>query len=399
MKYIQKIAAVAVWGFASMLLLSCNEKLEPSPSRTGEKPAPVTSFEVSSIAGGAIISYELPKGGDLRYVKAVYTLADGTARENRASIYSNSITVDGFATAGEFNVDLIAVGVGEVESDPTPVTVTALTPPYLKTLETLAEDGNLEATFGGIRLRFQNETEAPIVIHVLARNDHGEWEPAQDFYTKLASGVFNVRGFPAEEREFGLFVTDRWNNRSDTLTGTFVPIFEEMLDKSLFREYNLPTDTWQAHTGFRTPQVLWDGNDRVEVTIFHTAPGTGMPQHFTFDMGVPATLSRFLMYSRLNHEYRFNHPKVFELWGSNAPDPAGGWESWTKVGTYTSVKPSGSPLNEQTADDIAYARAGEEFDVEDQAEPYRYWRWRTLDTWGGNSDVALGELTFFGTAN
>lgn len=399
MNYIQKLTWIIGWSCICCFFLSCQDDLEPAPSRTGEIPSPITSYEVKSIAGGAIISYELPNSGDLRYVKAVYILADGSVRENRASIYNNAITVDGFAESGEYTVDLVAVGVGEIESDPTEVTIHALTPPYLKTLETLAEVGGVQATFGGIQLRFENESEAPIVIHVLAKNDNNEWEPAQDFYTRLANGVFNVRGFPAVEREFGVFVTDRWNNHSDTLTGAFLPVFEEMMDKSLFREYNLPTDTWQAHQGFRTPQVLWDGNDWVSSTIYHTAPGTGIPQHFTFDMGVSATLSRFLMYSRLNHEYRWNHPKVFELWGSNAPNPDGSWESWTKVGTYTSVKPSGSPPGEYTADDITYARAGEEFDVEGQVEPYRYWRWRTLDTWGGNSDVSMGELTFFGTAN
>lgn len=392
MKSLQKLMML-------LLMAACEDNLEPAPSRQGEKPASVTSYEVRSIAGGAIITYELPNSRDLRYVKAVYTLADGSARENKASIYNNSITVDGFATAGGYTVNLIAVGVGEVESDPTPVSITTLTPPYLKTLELLAGEGNLEPTFGGIRLRFQNETEAPLVIHVLAKNDLGVWEGAQNFYTRLPAGVFNVRGYPAEEREFGVFVTDRWNNRSDTLSGTFLPIFEEMMDKSLFRAFNLPTDTWEAHAGFHSTSVLWDGADRVATTIFHTRPGTGIPQHFTFDMGVRATLSRFLMYSRLDHEYRFNHPKVFELYGSNAPNPDGSWESWTLVGTYTSIKPSGSPLGEQTSDDINYARAGEEFDVEDQEEPYRYWRWRTLDTWGGNSDVALGELTFFGTAH
>lgn len=397
MNYLKKLIPVMGGCWLALLFAGCEASLEPSPSRQGEKPSPITAYEVSSIAGGAVIKYELPTSRDLRYVKAVYTLGDGSVRENKASVYQNTLTVDGFAAAGDYQVELFAVGVGEVESDPTEVTVTTLTPPYLKTLQLLAEEGNLEPTFGGVRLRFQNETEASLVIHVLAKNDLGEWESAQNLYTRLPAGVFNVRGYPAQEREFGVFVTDRWNNRSDTLTGAFVPIFEEMMDKSLFSELRLPNDTWQAHRGFKTPVVLWDGNDRVATTIFHTAPGTGLPQHFTFDMGVEATLSRFLMYSRLNQEYRFNHPKVFELWGSNDPNPDGSWESWALVGTFTSIKPSGSPLGEETTEDIEYARAGEEFDVEDQAEPYRYWRWRTLATWGANSDVALGELTFFGT--
>lgn len=395
--YIHKLINATSWCCICLLLFNCSDNLEPSPARKGEKPAPVTSYEVKSIAGGGIITYELPNNSDLRYVKAVYTLSDGSVRENRASIYHNSIIVDGFAEAGEYTVNLIAVGVGEIDSDPTPVKVTTLTPPYLKTLESIAKEGNMATTFGGVQLRFENETEAPIIIHVIAKDSTDQWVSERDFYTQLAAGTFNVRGFPSEEREFGVFITDRWNNRSDTLSNVFLPIFEMEMDKSLFREYNLPTDTWEAHSGFKTPKVLWDGADWVSSTIFHTAPGTGIPQHFTFDMGVAATLSRFLMYSRLNHEYRWNHPKVFELWGSNAPDLDGSWESWTLVGTYTSIKPSGSPGTEYTSDDITYARAGEEFNVEDQEEPYRYWRWRTLDTWGGNSDVALGELTFFGT--
>ncbi|WP_257670348.1 DUF5000 domain-containing lipoprotein [Parapedobacter tibetensis] len=386
------------WGWICLLLFSCAEGLEPAPSRQGETPNPITTYEAESIAGGAIISYELPASSDLRYIKAVYTMADGRVRESKSSIYKNSITVDGFAAAGDYQVDLIAVGVGEVESAAKSITITALTPPYLQTLETLAGEGNLNATFGGIQVRFENMAEAPLVIHVLAKNDLGEWETARDFYTKLSSGGFSIRGFPAVEREFGIFVTDRWNNRSDTLIRPFVPVFEIMMDKSLFRQYNLPTDTHVKHSNFYSTQVLWDGADWVSSTIFHTAPGTGIPQHFTFDMGVAANLSRFLMYSRLNHEYQFNHPKVFELWGSNAPNPDGSWESWTQVGTYTSIKPSGLPLGEQTTDDFNYARAGEEFEVEYQEEAYRYWRWKTTDTWGGNSDVSMGELTFFGRA-
>lgn len=395
--YIQKLIYTTAWCAVCVLPLSCSDDLEPSPSRQGNKPDPITSYTVKSIAGGAVITYELPDNSDLRYVKAAYRLSDGSLRENKASVYHNSILVDGFAEAGEYEVDLIAVSVGEVNSDPTPLEITTLTPPYLKTLESIAKEGNMKATFGGVQLRFENETEAPLVLHVVAKDSVGQWNAERDFYTQLSSGTFNVRGFPSEEREFGVYITDRWNNRSDTLSNVFLPIFEEQMDKSLFQEYNLPTDTWEAHSGFKTPKVLWDGADWVSSTILHTKPGTGIPQHFTFDMGVAATLSRFLMYSRLNHEYRWNHPKVFELWGSNAPDPDGSWGAWTLVGTFTSIKPSGSPGTEYTADDIAYARAGEEFNVENQEEPYRYWRWRTLDTWGGNSDVALGELTFFGT--
>lgn len=379
-----------------LLLYSCVDTLEPAPSRTGNKPSPLINYQVQSIAGGAIITYDVPNDPDIRYVKAVYKLADGSVRENKASIYKNSITVDGFTSAGEYEVDLVTVAVGEVESDPKKIKITTQTAPFIKTLESINTADNIKPTFGGLQFSFKNETQAPLIIHVLTKNENGHWETAKNFYTKLLEGTFNVRGYESIEREFAIYISDRWNNKSDTIIAKLTPVYEVMIDKSLFKTYNLPTDTYTAHNSFFSTQVLWDGNNRVESTIFHTAPGTGIPQHFTFDMGVPAMLSRFLMYSRLNHEYRFNHPKVFELWGSNSPNPDGSWESWTLLGTYNSIKPSGLPLNEFTADDITYARAGEEFNIENQQEPFRYLRWRTLDTWGGNSDVALGELTFYG---
>ncbi|KGE13154.1 DUF5000 domain-containing lipoprotein [Sphingobacterium deserti] len=393
---LHRILQISIAVYFVLLVGACKDNQEPAPSRVGEKPDPIVNYQIQSIAGGAIISYDLPNNRDLRYVKAVYTLGDGSIRENKASIYKNSIVVDGFAQAGDYPVSLISVSVGEVESDPQPLTVKTLTPPYLKTLEALEKDGSLLPTFGGIRLNYENSAEAPLVIHVLAKNAQGQWERATDHYTKRSTGLFNVRGYSAEARDFGVYITDRWNNRSDTLVRTFVPVFEVMMNKSLFKTYNLPTDTYAAHTGFRSTEVLWDGADRVATTILHTKPGSGIPQHFSFDMGVSAMLSRFVMYSRLSNEYRFNHPKVFELWGSSNPSTDGSFDSWTLVGTFTSIKPSGLPLGEQTADDINYARAGEEFDVESQTAPYRYWRFRTLDTWGGNSDVALGELTFYG---
>ncbi|MEH6304083.1 DUF5000 domain-containing lipoprotein [Olivibacter sp. CPCC 100613] len=384
--------------FLCILFNGCKDTLEPAPLRSGDKPQAITAYKVQPIAGGAIITYDLPVSQDLRYVKAVYTLGDGSIRENKSSLYKNTITVDGFATAGEYPVELIAVGVGEIESDPTSLNVTTLTPPYLRTLELLGKENNMMSTFGGIRLQFENETEAPIVIHILAKDDGGEWKPALDHYTRLPNGVVNVRGYPAEERTFGVYITDRWNNRSDTLTGTYLPIFEMMMDKSLFKTYNLATDEYTAHAGFGTVNALWNGVSDADggTNIFHTRPGTGMPQHFTFDMGVKATLSRFVMHSRRNHEYRFNHPQRFELWGSNEPTSDGGWDSWTLIGTFSSIKPSGLPLGEQTADDLAYARAGEEFDVEMEGQAFRYWRWKTLETWGGNSDVSMAELTFYG---
>jgi hypothetical protein len=169
-------------------------------------------------------------------------------------------------------------------------------------------------------------------------------------------------------------------------------------DKSLFKAFKLPTDISDEY-GWKL-ENLWDNNTGAnggDPAGFHTG-GSGLPQWFTIDLGQVAQLSSFKLWQRDNALYNVANPKVFEVWGSNNPNPDGSFDgSWTKLQTFTSVKPSGQPVGQNTDADKAFARAGEKFNFPAGIPAVKYLRFKVLETWGGTNYIHLLELTFFKT--
>jgi len=162
-------------------------------------------------------------------------------------------------------------------------------------------------------------------------------------------------------------------------------------DKSLFKEYKLPTDI-SSEYGWVLPRV-WD-NIKGQDQGFHTG-GSGMPQWFTFDMGQQVQLDNFRLWQRESALYSVGNLKVFEVWGSNNPNADGTWASWTKLQTFTSFKPSGLPKGQNTDADKAFAQAGEKFTFPTNIPTYRYLRFKVLETWGGEGYMHFTEFTFY----
>ncbi|RDC57337.1 hypothetical protein DU508_09220 [Pedobacter chinensis] len=162
-------------------------------------------------------------------------------------------------------------------------------------------------------------------------------------------------------------------------------------DKSLFKELNLPTDVG-AEYGWVLPH-LWD-NITGQDQGFHTG-GSGMPQSFSFDIGEEVQLDNFRLWQRENALYDVGNLKVFEVWGSNNPNPNGSWDSWTKLQTFTSFKPSGLPRGQNSDADKTFAQAGEKFTFPANISKFRYLRFKVLETWGGANYLHLTEVTFY----
>ncbi|HTG54715.1 MAG TPA: DUF5000 domain-containing lipoprotein, partial [Niabella sp.] len=219
--------------------------------------------------------------------------------------------------------------------------------------------------------------------------------------TKALQGRHSLRGFPSEPRLFGAVIRDRWGNYSDTVTKTLTPVFEELIPKNLFKIVALPTDVAGGHGGATwTLDKIWDGVFGTGSLQFHTRPGSGIPQWFTFDMGRLCYLSRYKFYHRAGNQYvyQLGAPRKWEVWGSaTAPDPSGGWNGWTKLMDCESYKPSGEgPI---TAEDVSYAvDQGEDFVFPEQT-PVRYLRFRINETWGYLDYIYIAEMTFWGDAD
>lgn len=379
--------------YIGLLCLCCCKEDLLRPLNKDEAPGPVTNVQVENISGGAKISYNRPKDNNLLYVKAVYAIRPGVEREVKASYYQNKLTIDGFPDTLSYPVQLYAVSRGEKASDPVTISIKPLTPPVKDVFNQL----QIAATFGGVRINFVNAAEADIVISVLAADSLNDLVPAETFYTKRKEGTFAARGFNTTKRKFAAFVRDRWNNHSDTLYAELSPLFEQKLDKAKFKEVDLPTDTWQGHISTKIPN-LWD--DKLGGNIFHTKPGSGLPQWFTMDMGVKATLSRFRLHHRdgtTDGPYTGGDPKIYEIWGSNSPANDGSWESWTLLSRFESVKPSGLPEGTVTTEDKQFAVVdGEDFDFPADIAPMRYLRFKTIKVWGALDHMYIAELTFWG---
>src|SRR5690349_1990565 len=70
-------------------------------------PGEVKSPEVQNVAGGAIITYELPGDEDLLYVEASY-IRNGKTIKQKSSGYGNSIEIVGFGRSQPVTVQLVA---------------------------------------------------------------------------------------------------------------------------------------------------------------------------------------------------------------------------------------------------------------------------------------------------
>lgn len=360
-------------------------------------PSPVTGVQVEAIPGGAILSYTLPKSENLLYVMAEYTIGDRLF-EKKSSFYSNNLIVEGFPDTKQYDLKLYSVSRSGTKSTPVNIKINPLTPP----VEAVFNSVVLEQTFGGVKVKFENESESELKLVVLTTDSLGDLYPADVYYTKRKAGSYSVRGFAPVMRKFGFYALDRWNNYSDTVFVDLEPWFEEQLDKFKFKPVYLPTDTYEAHASASyTLERLWD-DVWGAYAVFHTKPNTGIPQWFTFDMGQSARLSRFKFYHRYasksgaasDGQYSAGDPQIMEVYGSNNPASDGSWDSWTLLGKFESVKPSGDP--KWTSEDIQYACFdGEDFEFED-VDVYRYLRFKILKNWGGVSYIYIGELTFWG---
>ncbi|MBS0030478.1 DUF5000 domain-containing lipoprotein [Chitinophaga sp. 22321] len=372
----------------SLLLAGCKKETHTPVNTEGEKPDVLKNVVITNMPGAAKISYSLPTNKDILYVKAVYKIKSGQqAREIRSSYYNNFLVVDGFGDTATHDIALYVVSRNEVASDAVTTAVKPLSPPMMDVRKSLL----VKKDFGGINIKFANETKADLAIVTLVTDSLGALVPSDVHYTKLPGGSYSVRGFAAVKTKFGFFVRDHWGNQSDTMFQEVEPLFEKLLDKSTFREVKLPGDT---DFGWGFPiSGLWNG------TMWHSADKLdGFPMSISFDLGVTAQLSRITLWQRPNEWiYLQNNLRKFEIWGSVNPASDGSWDSWTKLVEHTVIKPSGLPVGQKTQDDIDASIAGEQMTVPLDAPRVRYIRIKILRTWtDGGYAANIQEMKFWG---
>ena len=175
-----------------------------------------------------------------------------------------------------------------------------------------------------------------------------------------------------------------------------------LIPKNTWLEYPLPGDAASLNASLGI-QNMWNNNMASGSCFFSDM--LPLPQLITWDLGRTIIMNRFKIWPRndLDDTWKRSHPKIFELYGSTAPNPDGSLDnSWTPLGRFEYVKPSPGETITQT--DIDFARAGIDFELAiddfapDPFVPVRYIRIRTLETYSftPESYVSIQEINIWG---
>ncbi|HTJ49708.1 MAG TPA: DUF4959 domain-containing protein [Cyclobacteriaceae bacterium] len=382
-----------------LLMISCKDELtdrEPVSSDSTE-PKQVSEVQVTNRPGNVKLTYKTPADVNLLYVKAEYTITSGKVMEAKASYYSDSLVLEGFADTLEHEVKLYTVSRSEVKSQPMTVKIKPLTAPIWPVYESI----EIINAFGGYKLTAVNETKAPIAILILKRNAVNEWEVDNDLSIYTSGNIINSQksGMDTVSRQYGIAVRDRWGNLTDTLFQQVDPIYEVELNTANFKAFTLPGDPVQQPGA--AIENMWNKTYGWPVSFTSLATATlKTPSIVTIDMGTTAKLSKVWIrpFKELsNLYYGFTTLKRFELWGSTNPNLDGSLDaSWTLLGNYELTKPSGSAGATETASDQEAAANGFYYDIDLSAPKIRYMRIRCLENWAGSCPQSVDELKIFG---
>ncbi|QHS60537.1 DUF4959 domain-containing protein [Chitinophaga agri] len=399
---------------SGFLLFSCKEMdgYNEIVSTDMTKPDPVTNVKVVNFNGGAYITYTLPKSSNILYVQANYMINDKKSRETKSSYYSDSITVSGFAKSQDYDVELRVVSRAQVASEPVHIKVHPDTPAYLLARPTIT----IRQDFGGVQISAFNKAHANLGIIVVSPDQTNKYQIISQNYTNEDSITFSLRGYDTIPQKFGIYVTDQWENISDTLYATITPVYEMQMDKSKFRSYQLGTD---ARTGFGwVIENLW--NNSAQSPGYHTEQPIQplvWPAVITFDMGQTARLSRYTIWNRGidgsgNWLWQAGAPQTWVLWGrednpvdETMPDenhlpPVGGStpNGWINLGVYEAPgKPSRLPNPQYTNADLSFWNAGFSYNFSLNLPKVRYIRFQCVSNMAQtNNFFNVNELTFWG---
>lgn len=395
-----RIRLIGVIAMMITLVVSCEEEKVGQYSIEDVPPAPITGVQIEALPGGAKITYDFPEETDISYVICEYEF-NGELKVVRSSVYSNFVTIEGLGEIAPCEFTLYLVDHSENRSEPFNGNFTPLEPPYQSIFKTIT----MEPDFGGVLIRWQNETNALIGAFLYAMNDSSEWEEFDLIFSTQTNEKRSIRGYNTDPRRFGVSLLDQFGNRTDTVISIETPLYEKMLNKDNFENGHLFGDNYSTHTNNRSIDKIWDEDLDF---IWHSSPTAGFtpPQTFTIDLGVEALLSRMVLWNRLDGFIFAQHNlHYFEVWGTKelTRDPSDTYwasdewkDEWTLLGDFEEIKPSGLPLGQSNDEDVAATNAGCEFVFESGAGEMRYLRFVVKETWARTAAIHIAEVSIFG---
>lgn len=393
------------------LLVNCSEEKNGPLSSYEIVPENITITEVISIPGGAEIHYQLPPDPNLSYVEAELITPEGKVLIFSASSYSSRIIIDGLSSEVPHEVSLYSISSSGIRSDAQVCTIEPLQIPIHAVFNTVT----IEPSFNSVKVNYENVTGAFFTYYLCYFDDK---EMLVD-YASFSSKNINVKshtfyGLPSEERKYGIYMVDKWNNYSDTVWQVLTPMVEEEIPKAQWTQLMLANDgpfygneepliklefLWDGHWG-RSWDDPWDLNSKgYEYRVFQFDGNPNEQHSFTINLGKKYVITRV----RINHQrrYEWTMMKQCEIWGSSEIPPSDGnweWEGWVKIADMEAFKPSGiidsGFINIGEGDKEAWERGAISSSLTES--PIQFLRLRSVSDWKGTTTFAASELTLFG---
>lgn len=329
---------------------------------------PVTEVQATPGYGAVYFSWKNPANANFYYVNIEYTDSNGNIRKKKVCRFDIDESADltrgnifGFTDQNAYTFTLTACGYSGERSNPVTVSATPWEPAYNIVLRTV----NILADYGGVIVKWGNDTEVPLNIKVEYQNGSGS--KITKLFNAEEPGEAYIQGLSAVAATFRITVVDELKNSSEERYIEVTPLEEKQLSKSTWSIAGFSSqEPAESPNGFA--HCVFDNNTG---TFWHSAwagSQPGYPHWFSVDMGDVQTISRVVCYRR-----------------------QGDGRGQTRFAFFTSM--DGITWEDQgTFDFNPHTDEGQSFRIAStQARYFRY-----VATQGPNFFAFLSEITLFG---
>lgn len=343
------------------IITSCEKKDDDTLA-----PGPVKDISFKAAHGKLMFAWSKPEDADLHYIDISFTNANGKSRSEKVSSFASADTITGFADSSEYAFKFTAYDKSGNASEPVIIKARPKAPAFSVVVKTI----KLEPDFGGARVTWDNVTGDRITVQVVFKDNAGK-KLTKSFTSSAAHDVGMISELNTNEREFLVSVADAADNISNTVTFTFSPLEESLIDKSGWTVVSFSSEEpAESPNGFAAN--IFDKNVN---TFWHTAwagAQPGYPHWVIVDMHREITISRFECFRRQGDgRGQTSHQFLTSKDGVN----------WVDQGTF--------PFNSQSNSGQSYRMSSN--------PTARYFKY--IATEGPNFYAFLGELNVYGSVN
>ena len=396
-KQLNKAVLFLLFIFAAIISCSDHEDLETSP------PGILSNVSVTPTNGGGIISYTLPSDDDILYVKAVYTNSQGAEVFRVSSKHNTSVEITGLSQLTPVKVKLFVVDVNENISETVAIDFT----PLESFIFLVQESIQITPDLGGVKITWENIASKTVFVyvHILEGAD----EDIRILSSNNPQESIFIRGLPPSEISISTKIEHFDGNITELEEkGTYIPLFEEKIDKSTWTLVSGQSINGNAYEG-RTVKFWDDVVDTVETdadnsyfiaTRDNNGGSLNFPLDIVIDLNKNVKIQRFIVWQRaywyqgggVTYHYQEENIKSFNLYASSDA------QTWSLLGEFD----IGDPRNgagEIPAPAFQEAIDGHEFSLENTSEVFRYLKFQITSNYGSTQITVGSEITLFGLDN